>query len=283
MAESIEDPICLSAEYLAVTRDNAKRLFHLKKRVSLSSALTPEPLAARPPTTRGLAVALDLTRQERHAQRVFASLTWPEVLKVVARFLEAASEAGLPVAEPIVLVGGSALAAHGVREDSLDVDIYTPNPPHDVVFRVEKELEAVYGEGFRLDVTGTENVWGNVLLRDIGSSPEVAIIESDGRRVRLQALRLEDVFLLKISAGRKKDRADIALLGRILSVTAVVSRFNQVLPWYGGTGVMGFADDVVSELIGCGANAAELIAQLGVPEYIRAALAEAHGSADAPS
>ncbi|MBL8787230.1 MAG: nucleotidyl transferase AbiEii/AbiGii toxin family protein [Deltaproteobacteria bacterium] len=203
---------------------------------------------------------------------------WDDVKAIVARLIEASAAAGQPLGEPIVLVGGSAMAAHGVRDESLDVDLYAPSASDEVVHALEVELAARFGAPVRIDVTAGENLWGNILLRDIADSPVVAEIDVVGTRHTLRALSLEDLFLLKLNSSRRKDRDDVALLARHLSVERLIPRFNQVVRWHGDRhAVLGYADLFVASLAQhFGAAPMTVIATLAVPQHVRAELEATH-------
>lgn len=144
-----------------------------------------------------------------------------------------------------MLVGGTALAAWQVRAHSRDVDLYMPEISPDAVEIVEHEFRARHGESFRLDVTTGENVWGSILLRDIASSPLLGAIAG----LELRALRLEDLFLLKLATGRQRDHADLDLLAPRTTVDALVDRWNQLVKWHGDRqAILGFADALVAQL-----------------------------------
>lgn len=146
---------------------------------------------------------------------------------------------------PIVLVGGTALAGWRIRAHSRDVDIYMPEISADAVEIVEQEFRARYGAGFRLDVTTGENVWGSILVRDIASSPVLGAIAD----LELRALRVEDLFLLKLASGRTQDIADLDLLAPWTRAEALEDRWNQLIKWHGDRhAILGFADALVVQL-----------------------------------
>ena len=47
-------------------------------------------------------------------------------IDVVRRLIEVSEQRGEPIGGVIVLVWGSAIAAHGIRAASLDVDVFAP-------------------------------------------------------------------------------------------------------------------------------------------------------------
>jgi predicted nucleotidyltransferase len=152
---------------------------------------------------------------------------------------------GETLRSPIVLVGGTALAAWQIRAHSRDVDIYMPEISADAVEVVEQELRLQYGPAFRVDVTTGENVWGTILVRDIATSPMVGTVAG----LELRALRVEDLFLLKLASGRTRDLEDLALLAPRTTADALVDRWNQLIKWHGDRhAVLGFADALVVQL-----------------------------------
>jgi hypothetical protein len=203
-----------------------------------------------------------------------AAIGHSEALEVVAALEAECRARGAPIGDPVVLVGGSAMAAHGLRQRSVDVDLFVGSASDDAVNAVERRLRTRFGPAFRLDVTTGENLWGILLLRDLATSPIVGTIETpDGRRP-LRALRPEDLFFLKLLADRPKDREDIPLIAKVLSVEAVTARFAEVLPWLGNrSAVLGFADAVIRSLVEhLGADGRQLARTLRVSEHVRAEL-----------
>jgi hypothetical protein len=110
---------------------------------------------------------------------------------------------------------------------------------------VEQELRVRHGPGFRLDVTTGENVWGTILVRDIATSPVLGTISG----LELRALRIEDLFLLKLASGRTRDLEDLELLAPRTTTDALVDRWNQLVKWHGDRhAILGFADALVVQL-----------------------------------
>lgn len=173
-----------------------------------------------------------------------------------------------------MLVGGTALAGWQIRTYSRDVDLYIPEISADAVELVEQELRARYGPGFRLDVTTGENVWGTILVRDIAASPVLGTISG----LELRALRIEDLFLLKLAAGRAQDLADLELLAPRTTADALVDRWNQLIKWHGDRhAILGFADALVAQLqqrYGC--DPVSIISRLDVTAGQRELLLESH-------
>jgi hypothetical protein len=206
-------------------------------------------VAARPADARGIEDPARL-------------LSYDDALGVIARLVDVARSRGEALRSPIVLVGGTALAGWGIRAHSRDVDIYMPEISADAVEIVEQEFCARHGASFRLDVTTGENVWGSILVRDIASSPVLGAIAD----LELRALRIEDLFVLKLASGRTRDLDDLDLLAPRTTADALVTRWNQLIKWHGDRhAILGFADALVVQLrrlFGC--DPAATIARLEV-------------------
>jgi hypothetical protein len=149
-----------------------------------------------------------------------------------------------------------------------------PEISADAVEIVEQELRARHGPGFRLDVTTGENVWGTILVRDIAASPVLGAVSG----LELRALRIEDLFLLKLAAGRARDLEDLELLAPRTTADALVDRWNQLVKWHGDRhAILGFADALVVQLqqwYGCEPGA--IVVRLDVTPGQRELLLESH-------
>ena len=149
-----------------------------------------------------------------------------------------------------------------------------PEISADAVEIVEQELRARYGATFRLDVTTGENVWGSILVRDIASSPVLGTIAD----LELRALRIEDLFLLKLASGRSRDLDDLGLITPRTTADALVDRWNQLVKWHGDRhAILGFADALLDQLqrrFGC--DPVAVIARLELTAGQRALLLETH-------
>jgi hypothetical protein len=173
-----------------------------------------------------------------------------------------------------VLVGGTALAGWQIRDYSHDVDVYMPEISAETVEAVEQELRSRYHTSFRLDVTTGENVWGPILLRDIASSPVLGTIAG----LELRALRIEDLFLLKLASGRKRDLVDLGLLAPRTTADALIDRWNQLVKWHGDRQmILGFADALVLQLRGLyGSDPAGVVVRLEITTGQRELLLETY-------
>lgn len=202
-------------------------------------------MACRP---RSDTLRLDRAEQRADDRRIdnpAQLLSYDDALAVIARLIEVARSRGETLRSPIVLVGGTALAGWQVRAYSRDVDLYIPEISADAVEIVEQDLRTRYGMSFRLDVTTGENVWGSILVRDIASSPSLGTIAG----LELRALRIEDLYLLKLASGRARDLDDLDLLAPRTTADALVARWNQLVKWHGDRhAILGFADALVVQL-----------------------------------
>jgi hypothetical protein len=94
-------------------------------------------------------------------------------------------------------------------------------------------------------VTTGENVWGTILVRDIATSPVLGTISG----LELRALRIEDLFLLKLASGRTRDLEDLERLAPRTTTDGLVARWNQLVKWHGDRhAILGFADALVVQL-----------------------------------
>jgi hypothetical protein len=133
----------------------------------------------------------------------------------------------------LVALGGSAMAIHGMRATSTDADFYLTDLDDDAVDAVVKRFRPSLGDDFRLDVTPVNSTWGKIALLDIEESPATVEIDTTAGPYVLRALRPEDLFLLKASAGRAKDLDDLPAIAAHTSIEALTARAKVVIPWYG--------------------------------------------------
>ncbi len=199
------------------------------------------------------------------------------MLKVIRRLLETAESRGMPFQEPIVMVGGTAMTAHDIRKMSYDVDLYIRDFHDDIVYQVEREFKSEYGPNFKIDVTSVENIWGGIMLRDIGQSEPDHVMRVGDRDVTIRKLSPEDLFLIKLDTGREKDRNDLAVLYEKTDSDRLIERFNAIWKWHGNRdAVLGYADSFVSVLRRLGAqNPADVISRLKLPAYMMDSLNDA--------
>jgi len=58
----------------------------------------------------------------------------------------------------------------------------------------------------------------------------------------VEALRIEDLFWLKLASGRARDLDDLDLLAPRTTADALVARWNQLIKWHGERhAILGFA------------------------------------------
>lgn len=204
-----------------------------------------------------------------------------DAVGIIEELVRRSVASGRAIDHTIILVGGSALAAHGVRALSEDVDLFARSFSLDVVATLEAEERARRGPLFKLDATSTENLWGAILVRDIEQDARTLVraLDIGGQRIEIRAIGIETLFLLKVAAGRERDWRDLPLLAAKTSAQAVIARFNTLVQWHGDFHALAaFADGVVANLrslFGCGL---EVIDQLQLPDYIRRMLWEAYSS-----
>ena len=213
-----------------------------------------------------------------------ALINYQNAEKVIRRLLEAAENLHAPFEEPIVMLGGTAMAAHNLRQLSQDVDLYARDFSDDVVYQVEQEFKRQFGADFKIDVTSGENIWGDILLRDIGQSEPDMVIHSGNRDITIRKLGPEDLFLLKLDTGREKDRDDLFILYEKTNSSKLIERFNVIWKWHGNRdAVLGYADSFVTILSQLGSDRPlDVIARLKLPEYMLKLLYETWGQNDDP-
>jgi hypothetical protein len=201
-----------------------------------------------------------------------------EAIDVVRRVLNRATARGQAIPGFVVLVGGTSMAVNAVRDQSEDVDFYSPVALDDAAMDVERELRPIYGKAFKIDITVGENIWGDILIKDIAQSPETQTMDIAGTTVSIRALPPADLFLLKLASGRTKDEADLDMLVKHLDAKCLISRFNQMIKWHGNrSAVLGYTDSFVIRLVqSYSVDARNLIAQLEVADYIKDELLETH-------
>jgi hypothetical protein len=202
-----------------------------------------------------------------------------DALTVIRKLIERSRALNAPIHDTIIIVGGTALSAHGIRTFTEDVDLYLKAFSDEAVFQLEQELKPIYGQQFRLDVTATENLWGAILLRDIAEySPIYQILEVAGQSFVIKTLSIEDLFLVKLGADREKDRQDLPLLAARTTADALIARFNIVIQWHGQRpAVPRFADEFVRQLeTRYGLDPAKSIPQLDLSPFIKELLWQAY-------
>ena len=121
-------------------------------------------------------------------------------------------------------------------------------------------------------------LWGRV-LRDIEEhSPTYKMLEVAGQTFTVKALSIEDLFLLKMNAGREKDRQDLPLIAARTTPEALIQRFNVIVQWHGNKPALpGYADELVRQLEICYAlEPKQVISQLKLPKFVASMLWETY-------
>lgn len=150
---------------------------------------------------------------------------------------------------------------------------------------VEQEFKRQFGDDFKIDVTSVENIWGNIMLRDISLSEPALVVRFGNRDLTIRKLGIEDLFLLKLDTGREKDQDDLFVLYEKTSVDALIDRFNVLWKWHGNRdAVVGYADRFVTTLSQFGTvSPREIIARLTLPDYVLQLLHESWSQLNGPA
>lgn len=125
----------------------------------------------------------------------------------------------------LIAVGGSAMALHGCRPLSEDIDLYAPE---DAFAPIAAEIERE--SGLRIDVTSKTTLWGVLNIHDI--EKDAVVKESvivDGFVVDIAAISPETLFVIKASTMREKDRDDLPLLINHTSPDRIMVRLESLL------------------------------------------------------
>lgn len=178
------------------------------------------------------------------------TVTWADTTQIVDDLIRRHEDINGLHGGQIILVGGSAMLAHSVRISSGDVDIFSPDLNADIVLDMESDLQKKLGEDFRIDLTPTENLWGNLLIRDIAvRSPLLRRVETSTSCWDIKALDVETLFLVKLEAGRKKDMEDLIVIAPKTDVERLTARFNEMVKWHGlPDAVIGYADRFIEKM-----------------------------------
>lgn len=141
----------------------------------------------------------------------------------------------------LIAVGGSAMALHGIRSVSADIDLYSPE---DGFMPIAEQVEAA--SGLRIDVTSKTVLWGVLDIADI--ERDAKVIKSaaiDGFSVDIAAISPETLFVIKASTLREKDRDDLPLILPFTSIQAILARADELVPRQNEV----VAEDMVMNLI----------------------------------
>ena len=124
----------------------------------------------------------------------------------------------------LIAVGGTAMALHGVRDESEDVDLYVSVREME---SIATEIEA--SSGYRIDVTSKTNLWGRIDVWDIESDAVMMEnMEIEGYYVDLAAISPETLFIVKASSMREKDRNDLSVVLPLTSPEKIMERFASL-------------------------------------------------------
>ena len=187
------------------------------------------------------------------------------------------------IPEMIVAVGGTALAAHGIRPASFDVDLYVPEVDDDIVDILGERGRKQFGSQFRFDVTPVNTIWGYMAIRDIEASPAFRQLQVGTRSVTVRALSLETSYVLKAAAGRTKDLDDLPVIAPHVSLAAVLQRANETLGWFGDRTRLPEYVETLSRVLArdFGQGVDEIDAALSLPDVVRTKVADIRRVKDA--
>ena len=125
----------------------------------------------------------------------------------------------------IVVVGGTAMALRGLRDESEDIDIFYPD---DEFHGIAEDIES--RSGYRIYVTSKNNLWGQLKILDIEQDAQVLeSLEIEGFTVDIAAISPETLFVIKSSSMREKDRDDLPLLIQVTSPQEIIARSEYLL------------------------------------------------------
>lgn len=130
----------------------------------------------------------------------------------------------------LIAVGGTAMALHGLRPLSEDIDLYSPEDAFSL-FAAELERDA----DIRIDVTSKTTLWNETLdIRDIESDAQVKenvdiLLNGEIFHVDIAAISPETLFVIKASTLREKDRYDLPLILEKTTPQKVFQRAEVIL------------------------------------------------------
>lgn len=177
----------------------------------------------------------------------------------------------------VVLIGETAMLAHGIRKFSTGIEYFSPEIDDDLVREVEMSMSKVRGPGCRIDATPGENLWGPIIFRDIADSGEITELSIGKLKIPVKVMSVEDLVMAMLARGIPEAGDDLSLLAGEISVDTLVERFNIVSRWHGDrVAAMAFADAFIDFLVHHkAANARDIINRIAVPEYVKEMLTEA--------
>lgn len=166
----------------------------------------------------------------------------------------------------LITFGGSAMALHGIRATSEDVDLYAPDPKLLSLARdVERET------GYTIDLTNKKNLMGDLVIKDIEEDAEVMErVEVLGQEVDIAAISPETLFVIKANTLREKDRDDLFLILPYTSWPKVIARMATLWSQQPSFEAEVMLSNTLSELQMVGERVACLADFEGVPPEIMA-------------
>lgn len=203
---------------------------------------------------------------------------YEDAIECIRQVISAHLRKGKPVADMIVLVGGTAMAANNIRDLSEDVDFFASVVDADIIHELEKAFVEKYGPKFRIDATIQENIWGKINIRDIADSPYRQQIYVDGISVDVRMLPPEDLFLLKAEARREKDLRDLPVLAEHCDFENLVVRLGKFIKWHPHPNELSGYIDRMARTLSDYFNVPMpvLIEKIEMPNYIKEMLREAY-------
>lgn len=120
----------------------------------------------------------------------------------------------------LIAVGGTAMALHGMRAVSEDVDLFSRE---DAFLTIAKDMES--RTGIMIDITSDTTLWGRLNIRDIEA--DAVIVESVQIKdfsVDIAAISPETLFIIKSSTFRNKDRDDLPAIFPHTSIQKIMRR-----------------------------------------------------------
>lgn len=148
-----------------------------------------------------------------------------DAIAVITRMTRAYMEQHGRAPRTLIAVGGTAMAMHGLRPLSEDIDLYAAE---DAFAPIAESIERQ--SGIRIDVTSKTTLWGTLNIRDIEADAQVTeSVEIDGFRVDIAAISPETLFVIKASTLRTKDRDDLPLIWPSVTIDKLMSRAESLL------------------------------------------------------
>lgn len=200
-----------------------------------------------------------------------------EALEMLGTLLAKQLERTGRVPGAVVTLGGTALAAHSIRAQSDDVDVYLSEVDDEAVAQTEVVGRKRFGERFKIDATPVNTIWGEIAIRDIEASPSFATLQVGPYAIQVRALSVETLYIVKVAADRAKDRDDVPIIGQRTGYEAVVERARQLLPSYSDRKAFpGFAERLARCIArDFGRPLADVDATLDFADTVREKVAEA--------